>query len=287
MCNLASLNLSAFVDEVNRTYDFKRLYEVTKVVTRNLNKVIDVNFYPVIEVSLHSRGWGYQQLRAKRKENVLFYRRSPSKSIVHTYHSSLLPPSCIPSPLLYPSPAPTLLRYIVGKELKFPSPPYRYRSAGTRRCLCPHAPCLRMSRCHAAQQRCRPPILPPFPLNLSTNPSHSLLWTKISSSSYKPHVMSIWACNRKDGTQTFFTFSSPTSSFSPFHPSCPRLTPPFLLSVAPLAALEDIFETMYFASLEASMELAKVEGPYSTYEGSPMSRGVIQPGKLTTEDKPI
>ena len=51
MCNLASLNLSAFVDEANRTYDFKRLYEVTKVVTRNLNKVIDVNFYPVIEVS--------------------------------------------------------------------------------------------------------------------------------------------------------------------------------------------------------------------------------------------
>jgi hypothetical protein len=26
------------------------------------------------------------------------------------------------------------------------------------------------------------------------------------------------------------------------------------------------------------MELAKVEGPYSTYEGSPMSRGIIQPG---------
>ena len=49
VCNLASLNLSAFVDEVNRTYDFKRLYEVTKVVTKNLNKVIDVNFYPVIE----------------------------------------------------------------------------------------------------------------------------------------------------------------------------------------------------------------------------------------------
>jgi ribonucleoside-diphosphate reductase subunit M1 len=50
VCNLASLNLSAFVDEANRTYDFKRLYEVTKVVAKNLNKVIDVNFYPVIEV---------------------------------------------------------------------------------------------------------------------------------------------------------------------------------------------------------------------------------------------
>jgi ribonucleoside-diphosphate reductase subunit M1 len=40
---------------------------------------------------------------------------------------------------------------------------------------------------------------------------------------------------------------------------------------------KDIFETMYFASLESSMELAKVEGPYSTYEGSPMSKGILQP----------
>ena len=49
VCNLASLNLSAFVEEATKTYDFQRLYEVTKVVTRNLNKVIDVNFYPVPE----------------------------------------------------------------------------------------------------------------------------------------------------------------------------------------------------------------------------------------------
>lgn len=55
VCNLASLNLSAFVelgDSVKGTqssYDFKRLYQVTKVVTKNLNKVIDVNFYPVPE----------------------------------------------------------------------------------------------------------------------------------------------------------------------------------------------------------------------------------------------
>jgi ribonucleotide reductase alpha subunit len=48
VCNLASISLPAFVDE-NKSFDFKRLYEVTKVVTKNLNKVIDVNFYPVIE----------------------------------------------------------------------------------------------------------------------------------------------------------------------------------------------------------------------------------------------
>ena len=49
VCNLASVNLAAFVDESTRSYDFRRLYEVVKVVTRNLNKVIDVNFYPVPE----------------------------------------------------------------------------------------------------------------------------------------------------------------------------------------------------------------------------------------------
>jgi ribonucleoside-diphosphate reductase alpha chain/ribonucleoside-diphosphate reductase subunit M1 len=73
VCNLASLNLSNFVKDSTHSdepdlasspesdapaklpsasdmeFDFQRLYEVTKVVTRNLNKVIDVNFYPVKE----------------------------------------------------------------------------------------------------------------------------------------------------------------------------------------------------------------------------------------------
>ncbi|MCH8534337.1 MAG: ribonucleoside-diphosphate reductase subunit alpha [Flavobacteriaceae bacterium] len=39
---------------------------------------------------------------------------------------------------------------------------------------------------------------------------------------------------------------------------------------------QEIFETLYFASVTASMELAKEEGPYSTYEGSPMSKGEFQ-----------
>jgi len=34
----------------NGEYDFEKLLKITKIVTRNLNKVIDVNFYPVIEV---------------------------------------------------------------------------------------------------------------------------------------------------------------------------------------------------------------------------------------------
>ncbi len=37
-----------------------------------------------------------------------------------------------------------------------------------------------------------------------------------------------------------------------------------------------IFETIYYASMEASMELAIKEGPYSTWEGSPISKGIFQ-----------
>lgn len=35
-----------------------------------------------------------------------------------------------------------------------------------------------------------------------------------------------------------------------------------------------IFETMYYAALEASCELAQEQGPYESYEGSPVSKGV-------------
>jgi ribonucleoside-diphosphate reductase alpha subunit len=55
VCNLASINLSAFVDESTKTYDFQKLYEVSKVVTKNLNKVIDVNFYPIKEAENSNR----------------------------------------------------------------------------------------------------------------------------------------------------------------------------------------------------------------------------------------
>jgi ribonucleoside-diphosphate reductase alpha chain len=39
---------------------------------------------------------------------------------------------------------------------------------------------------------------------------------------------------------------------------------------------QEIFETMYFAAVTASMEMAKEEGPYSSFEGSPISQGEFQ-----------
>jgi ribonucleoside-diphosphate reductase subunit M1 len=127
VCNLASLNLAAFVDETTKTYDFQRLYECTKVVTRNLNKVIDVNFYPIPEA---------------RNSNM------------------------------------------------------RHRPIG-----------IGVQGLADAFARMRYPF-----------DSHK-------------------ACQLN----------------------------------------KEIFETMYFAATEASMELAKEHGPYSTYEGSPVSKGILQP----------
>jgi len=46
-----------------------------------------------------------------------------------------------------------------------------------------------------------------------------------------------------------------------------------------------IFETMYHAALEASSELAEVEGSYETFEGSPASQGILQPDMWATESK--
>ncbi len=49
VCNLASIALPTYVDPVARTFDVKKLREVVKAVIRNLNRVIDINFYPTPE----------------------------------------------------------------------------------------------------------------------------------------------------------------------------------------------------------------------------------------------
>lgn len=44
VCNLASISLPAFVED--GSFNFEKLHDVARVVTRNLNRVIDGNFYP-------------------------------------------------------------------------------------------------------------------------------------------------------------------------------------------------------------------------------------------------
>ena len=45
VCNLASIGLSMYVNE-DKTFDYDKLYKVTKVLVTNLNNIIDINFYP-------------------------------------------------------------------------------------------------------------------------------------------------------------------------------------------------------------------------------------------------
>ena len=46
VCNLASVALPAFVNQETKEFNYEELHRVTKVVTGNLNRIIDINFYP-------------------------------------------------------------------------------------------------------------------------------------------------------------------------------------------------------------------------------------------------
>jgi len=50
---------------------------------------------------------------------------------------------------------------------------------------------------------------------------------------------------------------------------------------------QEIFETLYFAAVTASMEEAKVDGPYQTYEGSPISKGEFQHNLWNIKDEDL
>lgn len=49
---------------------------------------------------------------------------------------------------------------------------------------------------------------------------------------------------------------------------------------------KDIFESIYFAALEASNELAQKSSPYSSYEGSPISQGILQHDMWNVQGSP-
>lgn len=50
---------------------------------------------------------------------------------------------------------------------------------------------------------------------------------------------------------------------------------------------QEIFETLYFAALTASLEEAKIDGPYSSYEGSPISQGEFQHNLWNIKDEEL
>jgi ribonucleoside-diphosphate reductase alpha chain len=52
VCNLASMGLPAFVNQVTNTFDFESFRKTVHIVVRNLNRVIEINYYPTPETKL-------------------------------------------------------------------------------------------------------------------------------------------------------------------------------------------------------------------------------------------
>jgi ribonucleotide reductase alpha subunit len=54
VCNLASIAVNNYLND-NNEYDWGKLHYVAKVVTKNLNKIIDLNYYPTPETELNNK----------------------------------------------------------------------------------------------------------------------------------------------------------------------------------------------------------------------------------------
>jgi len=55
VCNLASIALPSYVNKETKKFDYEKLHDVVKVVTNNLNNVIDINFYPTDKTKLSNK----------------------------------------------------------------------------------------------------------------------------------------------------------------------------------------------------------------------------------------
>ncbi|MFQ3575393.1 MAG: ribonucleoside-diphosphate reductase subunit alpha [Cytophagales bacterium] len=78
VCNLASLSLPKFINEGK--FDHQKLYEITKVATKNLNKVIDVNYYPVPEAEKSNKRHRPIGLGVQGLADALIMLRMPFES---------------------------------------------------------------------------------------------------------------------------------------------------------------------------------------------------------------
>lgn len=106
VCNLASLSLPAFIESSDGTpsFDFEKLASVTRVVTRNLNRVIDRNYYPTeparksnlrhrpIAIGVQGLADVYMMLGLSFDETVA---RQLNKEIFETIYFGALEESCL------------------------------------------------------------------------------------------------------------------------------------------------------------------------------------------------
>jgi ribonucleoside-diphosphate reductase alpha subunit len=105
VCNLASIALPAFVDRTTTppSFNYEKLHEISKIVTYNLNRIIDVNFYPTPKTELSNKrhrpiGIGVQGLADVFMQMDLPFESAESKQInkdiFETIYHAALEQSC-------------------------------------------------------------------------------------------------------------------------------------------------------------------------------------------------
>jgi ribonucleoside-diphosphate reductase alpha chain len=72
VCNLGSVNLSRHINEETNTFDFKKLAATVRTATKYLDRVIDINFYPIPEAQSSNRRWRPVGLGVMGLQDVLF-----------------------------------------------------------------------------------------------------------------------------------------------------------------------------------------------------------------------
>lgn len=103
VCNLGSVALNKFISSSNNEYDHQKLYEITRLAIRNLNTVIDINYYPVNEAKTSNKkhrpvGLGVQGLADLFASLNLPFdskeARKLNKEIFETMYFAALTESC-------------------------------------------------------------------------------------------------------------------------------------------------------------------------------------------------
>lgn len=103
VCNLASLSLPAFVDVQRKTVDFDRLAAAARRAVTNLNRVIDLNYYPTPESERSNRALRPVGLGVQGLADVFFMLRLPfdskraealNREIFETIYFAALDRSC-------------------------------------------------------------------------------------------------------------------------------------------------------------------------------------------------
>ena len=102
VCNLASIALPAFIHE--NAFDFAELHKITRIVTRNLNKVIDVNYYPTPKTERSNKRHRPIGLGVQGLADVFFIlkmafssteAKTLNKQIFETIYHAALEESCL------------------------------------------------------------------------------------------------------------------------------------------------------------------------------------------------